>query len=43
LSLAKHAFTHTYDPENYSEVKDVLTAGKSKEELEKYIQSVKNK
>jgi len=41
LSLAKAAYKHCYDPENYNEVKDVLSSSKSKDELDQYIQSVK--
>ncbi len=41
LNLAKAAYKHCYDPENYSEVKDVLNSTKSKDELDAYIQSVK--
>jgi hypothetical protein len=41
LSLAKAAYTHCYDPDNYDEVKEVLNSSKSKEDLDKYIGSVK--
>jgi len=41
LSLAKAAYKHCYDPENYNEVKDVLSSTKSKDDLDRYIESVK--
>ena len=41
LSIAKAAYTHCYDPENYGEVKEVLNSTRSKEDLDKYIGSVK--
>jgi hypothetical protein len=41
LALAKTAYKHCYDPENYSDVKDALHSTRSKEDLESYIQSVK--
>jgi len=41
LSLAKDAYKHCYDPENYNDVKDVLRSNKSKDDLEQYISSVK--
>jgi len=41
LTLAKTAYKHCYDPENYNEVKDVLSSTKSKEDLDRYIESVK--
>ena len=41
LSLAKAAYKHCYDPDNYNEVKDVLNSSKSKDDLDRYIESVK--
>jgi hypothetical protein len=41
LTLAKTAYKHCYDPDNYNEVKDVLSSTKSKEDLDRYIESVK--
>jgi len=41
LTLAKAAYKHCYDPENYNEVKDVLSSTKSKDDLDRYIDSVK--
>ena len=41
LNLAKAAYKHCFDPENYDEVKDVLNSAKSKNELDSYIQTVK--
>lgn len=41
LSLAKDAYKHCYDPENYTQVKDVLSSNKSKDDLDRYIESVK--
>ena len=37
LSFAKYAYDHTYDRDNYSEVKDALHSEKSKTELDRYI------
>lgn len=37
LSFAKYAYDHTYDRDNYEEVKDALNAQKSKDDLDKYI------
>lgn len=41
LSLAKTAYKHCYDPGNYDQVKDALNSSKSKDDLDKYIESVK--
>lgn len=41
LALAKTAYKHCYDPENYGDVKDALHSTRSKEDLDSYIQSVK--
>jgi hypothetical protein len=41
LSIAKAAYLHCYDPSNYEEVKNVLNSTKSKDDLDKYIDSVK--
>jgi hypothetical protein len=41
LSIAKAAYLHCYDPENYDVVKDVLNTTKAKEDLDQYIRSVK--
>jgi hypothetical protein len=41
LSLAKAAYTHCFDPGNYDQVKDVLNSNKSRDDLDRYIQSVK--
>lgn len=41
LTLAKAAYKHCYDPGNYDQVKDVLNSTKSKDDLDKYIESVK--
>jgi len=41
LSLAKAAYTHCFDPGNYDQVKDVLNTNKSRDDLDRYIQSVK--
>lgn len=41
LTLAKDAYKHCYDPENYNAVKDALSSNKSRQDLEKYIHSVK--
>ncbi|HTX88429.1 MAG TPA: DUF4476 domain-containing protein [Bacteroidales bacterium] len=41
LSIAKAAYTHCYDPENYSTVKDELNSAGSRSELEQYINSLK--
>ena len=41
LTLAKDAYKHCFDPENYNEVKDALSSKKSKQDLEKYIHSAK--
>jgi transcription initiation factor IIF auxiliary subunit len=41
LSLAKEAYKHCYDPENYNDVKEALHSNKSKDDLDHYIQSVK--
>jgi hypothetical protein len=41
LNLAKDAYTHCYDPSNYDQVKDVLNSSKSKDDLDRYIESVK--
>ncbi len=40
LTLAKDAYKHCYDPENYSDVRDVLN-NRSKQDLDNYINSVK--
>lgn len=37
LTLAKDAYHHCYDPENYSDVKETLHSNKSKEDLQRYI------
>ena len=37
LTLAKTAYKHCYDPENYDQVKDVLSSNKSKDDLQRYI------
>jgi hypothetical protein len=37
LSFANYAYDHTYDRDNYDEVKDALNAQKSKDDLDKYI------
>jgi hypothetical protein len=41
LTLAKDAYHHCYDPGNYSEVRDALNSNKSKDDLDRYIESVK--
>ncbi len=41
LSIAKAAYKHCFDPENYDEVKNALNTDKAKNDLEKYIQSAK--
>jgi hypothetical protein len=41
LTLAKTAYKHCYDVEDYSQVKDALNSTRSKNELDTYIQSVK--
>ncbi|MCX6248180.1 MAG: DUF4476 domain-containing protein [Bacteroidetes bacterium] len=41
LSLAKEAYHHCYDPENYGDVKDALNSIRSKDDLERYISSAK--
>jgi len=41
LSLAKAAYRHCFDPENYNEVRDVLSSSKSKNDLDQYIESAK--
>ncbi len=41
LSLAKDAYKHCYDPENYNDVKNALHSNKSKDDLDHYIDSVK--
>ena len=41
LTLAKDAFKHCYDTENYDQVKDALKTNKAKEDLQNYIGSVK--
>jgi hypothetical protein len=41
LTLAKDAYKHCYDPENYSDVRDAINSNKSREDLDRYIQSVK--
>jgi hypothetical protein len=41
LTLAKTAYKHCYDPENYDQVRDVLSSTKSKEDLDHYTESVK--
>jgi len=41
LSLAKEAYKHCYDPENYNDVKNALHSNKSKDDLDQYINSVK--
>ncbi|MCX6306346.1 MAG: DUF4476 domain-containing protein [Bacteroidetes bacterium] len=37
LSFAKFAYDHTYDRDNYSDVKDALHSDKSRTELDRYI------
>jgi hypothetical protein len=41
LTLAKEAYHHCYDPENYGEVRDVLNSSKSKDDLDRYISAAK--
>jgi len=41
LTLAKEAYHHCYDPENYSDVKEALHSNKSKEDLQRYIDGSK--
>ncbi len=41
LALAKDAYKHCYDPENYNDVKSALHSNKSKDDLDQYINSVK--
>jgi hypothetical protein len=41
LALAKDAYLHCYDPENYNEVKDALNSNKSRDDLDRYIASAK--
>jgi hypothetical protein len=41
LTLAKEAYHHCFDPENYSEVRDVLNSNKSKDDLDRYISPAK--
>jgi hypothetical protein len=41
LSLAKEAYHHCYDPDNYGQVKDVLNSSHSKDELDRYISAGK--
>ncbi len=41
LALAKTAYKHCYDPDEYGQVKDALNSSRSKTELDSYIQSVK--
>lgn len=41
LSFAKFAYEHTYDPDQYSEVREALHSERSKDELDKYIASRK--
>ena len=41
LTLAKDAYRHCFDPENYNEVRDALNSNKSREDLDRYIQSAK--
>jgi hypothetical protein len=41
LTLAKTAYHHCYDPENYEQVKDALNSSKSKDDLQRYIDSAK--
>jgi hypothetical protein len=41
LTLAKDAYKHCYDPENYNDVREALNSKKSKEDLDHYIKSVK--
>jgi hypothetical protein len=41
LTLAKDAYKHCYDPENYNDVKNVLSSNKSKDDLDRYIESAK--
>jgi translation initiation factor IF-1 len=41
LTIAKDAYKHCYDPENYSQVKDALRSNKSKDDLDRYIESLK--
>ena len=37
LSFAKFAYDYTYNPDEYSEVKDALHSQKSKDDLDRYI------
>jgi hypothetical protein len=37
LSFAKFAYDHTFDRENYSDVKDALHSSKSKDDLDRFI------
>ena len=41
LSFAKFAYEHTYDPDQYNEVREALHSEHSKDELDKYIASRK--
>ena len=41
LTLAKDAYKHCYDVEDYNQVKDALNSSRSKDDLDRYIQSVK--
>lgn len=41
LSFAKYAYDHTFDRDNYDEVRDVLNSNKSKEDLKRYIDGKK--
>jgi len=41
LSFAKFAYDHTWDIDNYSDVGDALHSGKSRDDLERYINSKK--
>jgi len=37
ISFAKYAYDHTYDRDNYEEVRDALNTQKSKDDLDKFI------
>lgn len=41
LTLAKDAYKHCYDVEDYNQVKDALNSSRSKDDLDRYINSVK--
>jgi hypothetical protein len=41
LTLAKDAYKHCYDVSDYGQVKDALNSSRSKDDLDRYIESVK--